>query len=249
MSSLAAAWLRADCTTVIVYRTPSKIVIGADTLYTVGFTTSSQRICKITNIGDISVAATGFVYDAQNAFDAYALARKARRHSSGIIAAARRFEQSARPGLERAMRLERQLDPATYKNENDPALSVLFAGIEDGVPIFAVISFFHSQNSSKPMAVTPHLDVCPGNACRPDGSAFFVLGDRNACCDSGRSAFFVLGQRYVPAPSGLTDDPVSAIRQFIQAKIDRFPKRVGGPIDILTISKDGEVWNQKGKCP
>ena len=173
---LALASLPARCTAVLVYRTPSKIVIGADSTAPSFSAADTGSECKITKSGAVYVSTVGFVSNPDNGFDSLVLASKAIAHSRGIVAAARRFADLSKAPLEEAMRAVRRQRRSAYETEirtMDPVMSVLFAGIEDGLPTFAIVNFFHSQNASKPMAVMTRLDFCPGNACDPGRNWIF----------------------------------------------------------------------------
>ena len=113
------------------------------------------------------------------------------------------------------------------------------------MPSFATVAFNISETSPESISVKAQLDFCPGHACPVRGSgservAFLALGASDAILRDVKDR-----------PSFRTDlqnDPVSTIRRWIELETKEAPDVVGLPIDILTISKDGATWNERGVC-
>jgi hypothetical protein len=236
------------CTTVLMYRNSTRIVVGADTLSrhenpSTGAETSSSY-CKIRKTGTIYVSMAGYT-SARSGFDAYSLASKAINHSNGVVESAKQFAKLSIGLFTDAVSYQRRHHPDSYKRNTkrggSEALSVIFMGFENFVPSFATVVFTISETSPETMSVKASLDFCPGHACPPRaGLVFRAMGvheaiERNA---QDRPSF----------PTDLQNDPASTIRRLIELETREAPDEVGLPIDILTISKDGATWNARGVC-
>ena len=237
------------CTTVLVYRDSTRIVVGADTLSHVvnpstGAETSSSH-CKIRKTGTIYVSMAGLTADLPN-FDAYRLASEAITHSNGVVESAKQFAKLSTGPFTEEVNYMRRNEPVEYKTQimggKRGALQAFFMSFENSVPSFATVALTISETSPETISVKANLDFCPGHACPPArlGLATRVLGIGDAIYKDVKDH-----------PSFLTDfqnDPVSTIRRLIELETRDAPELVGLPVDILTISKDGATWNARGMC-
>jgi len=239
------------CTTVLIYRNSTRIVVGADTLSrhedpsTGAETTSSY--CKIRKTGAIYFSMSGLV--SVSDFDAHRLAANAITHSNGVVESAKQFAKLSIGPFTDAVSYQRRHDPDSYKRNTkrggSGVLSAIFMSFENSVPSFATVAFIIAETSPETMSMKANLDFCPGHACPPagpglEGRAIITLGVSDA-----------IHRDVKDRPSFLTDlqnDPVSTIRRWIELETKEAPDVVGLPIDILTISKDGATWNARGMC-
>ena len=235
------------CTTVLIYRNSTRIVVGADTLSrhedpsTGAETTSSY--CKIRKTGAIYFSMSGLV--SVSDFDAHRLAANAITHSNGVVESAKQFAKLSMGPFTEAVDYQRRHDPGNYKAVTKRGgfdmLQVFFMGFEHSVPSFARVVFTISETSPETISVKPHLLFCPGHACPgAESEAFFSIGVHEAIdrLADDRPSF----------RTALQNDPVSTIHRLIELETKEAPDRVGLPIDILTISKDGATWNVRGMC-
>lgn len=236
------------CTTVLLYRNSTRIVVGADTLHSLT-ASSHSSYCKIRKTRAIYVSMSGLVSSSFNGFDAYRTASSAIAHSSGVAESAKEFVKLSIGPLQEAVSRERRYAPDFYERElkrgGPVALQTFFMSYENSVPSFATVIFTISELSLEKLSINAHLDFCPGHACPPadpgSGKLIFIAMGTHEAIDravGGRPTF----------PTDLQNDPVSTIRRLIEIETREVPDVVGLPIDILTISKDGATWNQRGMC-
>jgi hypothetical protein len=239
-----------------MYRSPTRIVVGADTLrHHVSPSGGSEKtsFCKIKRTGTIYVSMAGYTSDLPR-FDAYSLASRAISDSNGVAESAKQFAKLTITPFTEAVSYKRRHNPVEYKTQISKgaikgkgfgALEVFFMSFENSVPSFATVTFTISETSPETMSVKTQFDFCPGHGCPPAGSGleklvFKTIGVADAIDGSIKDR-----------PSVLTDlqnDPVSTIRRLIELETKEAPDLVGLPIDILTISKDGAKWNARGVC-
>jgi hypothetical protein len=108
------------CTTVLMYRNSTRIVVGADTLHlrmkaSNGSETSSSY-CKIRKTGTIYVSMSGLV-SARSDFDAYRLAARAVTHSNGVVESANQFAKLSIGPFTDAVSYQRRHYPNSYKRD------------------------------------------------------------------------------------------------------------------------------------
>jgi hypothetical protein len=238
------------CTTVLLYRDSTRIVVGADSLsgeLSSGASKTSS-LCKIRKTGNVYVSMAGYISATSNGFDAYRLASSAIAHSTGVAESAKQFARLSIRPFQESVSHERRYHPDLYKSETKrgaDALVIFFMSFENSVPTFASVTFTITEDSTEKVSVATHLDFCPGHGCPgattgPGNLVFLTLGVVGAIDRFvGDHAAF---------PTDLHNDPVSTIRRLIEIEIRESPDLVGLPIDILTISKDGATWSQRGMC-
>jgi len=223
-------------TTVVVIRTPQRVIIAADSLAAAN--DKHFQTCKIgTNKQfPISFAIAGSVQD-NGGFSAIDLAETAISTSPDVQSAAHKFELSTTLPFENFVRRRRRDDPAAFKKlltEPEP-LQVAFAAVEKNVPIY-VIAYFTVTVRGQAISVAAHENRCPGNGC-PSGRGADILGENGAARIQVKNPAFW---------SGL--DPLSAARKLAEIEIAEYPEIVGPPISILTIDATGTHWNDRGEC-
>ena len=85
---------------------------------------------------------------------------------------------------------------------------------------------------------------CPGLLCA-DGMGGNVLGESKAIKEYMANN---------PASFNINSGPTFLVRKFLQIEIDdqqdKVPRKVGPPIDIIKVTKDGAEWiEHKKECP
>jgi hypothetical protein len=242
-----------ESTTFIVYRTSAKIVVGADGLGLIDTPKGLAGIpfCKIRKTRSTYVVMSGFISEPRTAYSAYTVAAKAIRNSEGVVAAAQRFIKLNIGPFHRAADIMRNRNPKLYRNyvmRGPEQLTAFFIGVENSVPTLAGVHFKIAEVFDKEITVTPILHTCPGELCPPislpppakgEGIVFSEVGEHTELDDMIAHPSF---------SAHFLDDPVAAIRYGIEIEIKAHPDLVGPPISILTLSKDGETWNQQGEC-
>ena len=137
--------------------------------------------------------------------------------------------------LSKALEYLRHDNPKFFKDTFDRgervALEVVFAGVVDGIPIISLRNFtierFH------PISVSPtRRRNCPGNC--PTETQIYYVGWKDAMVN------------YATMNPGVWDvGAVPAINKLLQIQANSTPNEVGGPIDILYLTKDKAQWIQK----
>jgi phage terminase large subunit-like protein len=234
--------LRASGTTVVVYRSPTQIVVGADTLLLVskGAGFDRRRMCKIRSSRGIYFAAAGLTKNARAGYSVVSLAERACASSRNVIDAAKRFELLSLKPFETIARRYQRKSPEFYRaqiKEKPEPLQVVFMGIDRDVPTFALVTFTTSETKGL-VSVTPHIKVCPGVEC-PTGETVTILGENiNADRATHDRSFF----------RELRHDPQSMLHRLVEMEATADPSRVSAPFDILTISARGSEWDEHGYC-
>jgi|GEM_PF-757374 len=213
-------------TSIVVVRTPSEVVLGADSRATFddGKIVTYKAVCKIYQSKGIFYAIAGLTVNPITGFDpAIAISNEIDRTSAISMLV---------PAVERAMaiRLTRELEwqkrerPAMYQRyvvENDNmALSVVIAGTENGLPVFYARAF--------------KADGTILREDHPAGTFTVWIGKAKAI-----ERFVARNRNY--------DSPTEAVRTLIQLEVDDSEPSVGPPIDIVRITKDGACWIQHKK--
>jgi hypothetical protein len=251
------ATLDGRCTTVLLYRDSTRIVVGADSLshkVKASNLARSFSYCKIRKTGAVYVSMSGLVSASSNGFDAYRTASSAIAHSNGLAESAKEFARLSIAPLQEAVSHQRQYHADLYDKETkrggSVALQAFFMSYEKSVPSFAIVILTiseHSPGKDSPGKdlLTTRFDFCPGHACPPadpgsENVVFFAIGTHEAIDR-------VMAKRHAFS-TDLQNDPVSTIRRLITIETREVPGLVGLPIDILTLSRDGAAWNQRGMC-
>lgn len=223
---------RIECTTVVMYRSSSQIVVGADTFLhenTPAGSSRSGHICKIRKKKHIYLTMAGFASQTHTGYNAFNLALNAITHSTDIVSAAQQFIQIGSKPFQQALTFERSVRPKEYekwiKNRDPEALQVLFMGMERGTPTVAVVAFTISEDAHRRILVISSLHTCPGDRCPPvgpglEGLLFVGIGEHKAVDRISKEPSF---------PTELRRDPVFTIRRVIEAQIRDTPTYVTAP--------------------
>lgn len=225
-----------QATAIVASRSPTSILIGADSKAIRGGNTSDAMfVCKIEQAGQFYYAAAGLT---DNPFVGYTLStivEEAFREGKTLTDKIYRFEQLVQIPLSRAWEYVRYDNPKFFEDSFDGgdkvALEVVFAGVVDGELSLRSLNFTFEHLT--PIRVGPtHRSSCPGDC--PTGYYTYFIGSKQTMANYA-----------LMNPQIWEADPVSAINTLIQVQTNSTPNKVGGPIDILFITKDRAQWIQK----
>jgi len=230
----------AQATSIIVVRTPTVIVLGADSKRIFGSTGKSASACKIGISKNVVWAAAGMVETSGGSFSAHRMAADSIAAPGDLGTRVADFERTV------MVKLRDRLNGSTGKRrewilrrvENQPALEVVFAAFEEDVPHIYVTEFY----------------------AEPDGitGAFAIRVKRSESPSTTfpNSTIFALGRHKV-AEATIHSTPTmwatlglaGAVRHLIELEIAAGPEEVGPPIAIVKITKKGPHWISQGQCP
>ena len=229
---MCALSIQASATSIIVIRTPDKIVIAADSKRT-HRNRPPELVCKIRKVGGIYFSLTGIESPAAVEpglrIDAYSNASRAASEKQKITDIADLFADLEKQQLNRILPIMKLRAPELYRSLNGHLLDGLFVGMQDGSPTWIDVHFWEL-----PSAVHSQRNVCPGQ-CAPGG--IIVLGVRRAIVEAEHHS----GQ----FPTG---DPETLAASLVKIEIDGEPEDVGPPISELRIDRTGAHWLSRGVC-
>lgn len=232
---LLAAASGLPATTLVAVWTPERLLLGADSLVYTGTPGPAARGCKIDREGATYFALSGLVDDPSVNFHLAPLTRDAMKLTGPMDQKLAAFRQLVRPGLMRALAGVRKDSPSDYEFllAGHPVVQAIFAQVQQGSPLLAVASF----------RLDPAGDLQEYSA---------VLADQN---DTRGPRVIYAGQQgrireYLRQHTDWhTGDHAGLVRDLIQLEIDSNSGRVGGPVDLLSISANRAEWlNRKREC-
>lgn len=243
--SLAAVAPAARATTVVAVKTPTEIVIGADSKVTDTYGNAFERqACKIVPAGAVVFAYEGMARDRQTGFDVARTARAALLSRRVATAAERVGDMTG--ALASALFAElprlKRLDPDTYraKVEGRVFLKILVAAFEGNRPLLFVRHFRAAPARADIIGVTVTPDDCLAD-CVGLGAPYVTkfLGESEAI------------EGLAEETPGFWDRGVAeGVRRLVETEIAARAEYVGPPVDILRIDRSGARWVQKKPaCP
>jgi hypothetical protein len=250
MAGLTAIWLLMPrylgATAIAILRTPDEIVAAADSKQTIdvllpGFV-SSRDVCKIHKIRDhFYFAAAGYrgVVDPLTGkatdtpqggiFTVEQAVLRSHRADLSMRENVDVFQRSVASFLEKNLG-ERQRNNPEYFKRNFSILSksdVVVFGIEHEVMVVHHIQF-RAQHEPQ-VRIIATRSMCPGD-CEDPTLAPFFLGERDAM------------QMHWTERFNKNDGLPKNAEALVDAAIATNPKGVGGPIDILRITREKSSW-------
>lgn len=247
---IVVIFLAARCagTTVVLIRTPDRLVVGADSLFVKWQNITGPRAtyaCKLHKEQSIffAISGMGIVYSATS-FSAEQLVRDAISSSDSMREAAARFMHASIEPYARVAKAMRTEDPEGWHlvrqyHGTGITLLVIFFGLEHGVPTYAIVGF-RVSTGSRPR-VSADIASCPGRACEGsvNGESSLVLGESDAAYRRIGGAAQVLFSRFHNANGDLR-----TVKQLIALEASAVPHAVGGPVHIVTVDAAGEHWDE-----
>lgn len=236
---IACLVVSARATTVVVARTATEIVIGADSKVTDPYGNDlNKRACKIRQIGDLFIAIEGLQIDRQTGFSVpeistAALQLKPTASAADKVSMLMGFLVS---GLLVELSHLKTHEPETYFKKIEGGqlfLRIVVAGFEKGRPLVFVRSFRALQYNPGQIGVAVIPDDCLEN-CKGGPVVTRFLGESDAIegLPEETPDFW---------KTGLSD----GVRRLVEIEIAARSEYVGPPIDIVRISPNGAQWIQK----
>lgn len=233
-------------TTVVIIRSPTRIVIAADSKAEQWKTGKAREApptaCKIRQSGGVAFASTGLVLDPQ--FNADKLTGRYLSQSGSLEDRVKRLtSETTKQFLEVARRFQRAM-PEQYKeavaeSKTQGMLTIVFAGINRGITQIAVVVFRVTNGSlGNPVEVVPSLTFCPGILCPASAPTQSSVYGQNAAAYNA-----------IHAGGFWTTDNVADARRIIDIEIRDQPATVGPPVDVLVIDDTSMHWiSPYGSC-
>ena len=230
-------------TTIVVLKTPSEIVVGADSMgvYITGERQISNRFCKIHRIDNFFIASAGF-FDtrAGQRLNIKEVVARVARKSDSLTAAVNRSSSAIAKALSQAV-LDARADDGLYNVLVGGNVVTFFFGFEDGKPATYAhrFSVMPQREHSKVPLIDGTRDGC-GPQCVPADGNPYLMHTRSQAMDDFRSQNRGL----------LRDDPVAFVRSMVFSDIAANKHRSGPPVDILRVDQNGANWiEKKPSCP
>lgn len=230
-SSLSSA------TTIVVARSQTEIVIGADSKVTDTFGNDLNKpICKIRQAGNLFIAFEGLKENRQTGFNVLdfslrALQRKPRASASDRVNILTALLTSR---LFTELRFLKQHDQETYlrKIQGKTFLRLIVAGFEHDRPLIFVRQFRANQINEQMVVAELIADDCLANC--PGEIATRFLGETEAIDGLAEET-----------PGFWEKGLANGVRQLIQTEMGARDEYVGPPIDLLHIDARGAKWIQR----
>jgi len=228
----------ASGTTVVVARTVSEIVIGADSKVTDAYGNDlNKRACKVRQIGDLFIAIEGLEIDRQTGFSVpeiatKALASKTLAPASDKVSMLMGYLVS---GLLNELSHLKTHEPQTYFKQIEGGqlfLRIVVAGFENGRPLLFVRSFRALQYNPGQIGVAVIPDDCLDDCKGAVATRFLGESDAIEGLPEETPDFW---------KAGLAD----GVRRLVETEIGARSEYVGPPIDIVRIGAVGAQWIQK----
>jgi len=231
----------ASATTIVVARSPTEIVIGADSKLTDTYGNDLNKpVCKILPAGNLFIAFEGLRKNLQTGFNVMdvslkALQREPRASAFDRVGILTGFLTSR---LFSELLFLKQHDQETYlkKIQGQTFLRLVIAGFEQNRPLIFVRQFRAIQINAKTISVEVIADDCLAD-CRGEVVTRF-MGETEAIEGLAEET-----------PNFWRNGLTNGVRQLIQTEITARDGYVGPPIDLLRIDARGAEWIQrKAEC-
>ena len=229
-------------TTVVVLKTQSEIVAGADSmgLFVTGKKRISHRFCKIHEVHDFFIANAGF-YDtrAGQRLNIPEIVKSVTEKGDPLAVTVNRSSSAIASALSQVLSDARK-DAALYNLLVRGNVVTFFFGFEDGRPAAYVdrTVITPREHSNTPL-IESTQEKCGPLCIPPDGHPYLIY-TQSAAMDDFRSK----------NPNLLRDDPVTFVRSVILSDIAANKNRSGPPVDILRLDQSGPKWiDKKPNCP
>jgi len=223
-----------DCqaTYLVAMVEPDRIVIAADSRWTIG--NRSEVVCKIhAPRAGCAFSIAGLFHQPETGFDSIALANRTCETptppATTPTSRAYMFGQIALPELKRAIDYSRREHPLIYNREfaGKKLLSGIFAGVENNEMVIVVESIVLNRDGNLHQETT--------RISRSTGNEIFMTGI------SADAAVRLLNKH----PNWPRADLVF---HMVEAEIDENPGLLGPPIAVLEVTRLGYTWIRPGVC-
>jgi hypothetical protein len=228
--------IKVDATSIVAASASGRVLIAADSKIVHEQGRLPGTACKIIKVGNAFFAVSGFeskFYDLNPWEDAH-VASLQRRNVTEI---AKAFELRIKPKLIRTLLRMKKEDPDTYKFFKGEPLQGIFAGTENGTPIWETIDFLSTESSRGEILVDSVKMRCPGDCSAINPVNYTFLGHRRA-----------IGEGHDRSPNILEGPPEKVLALLIEIEITGESYAVRPPVSILSIDMDGPRWISPGVC-
>jgi hypothetical protein len=229
-------------TTIVVLKTQSEIVAGADSmgLFVTGKKRISYGFCKIHEVHDFFIASAG-LYDtrAGQRLNITEIVKSVTKKGDPLAVAANRSSSAIVSAFSRLLS-EARKDDALYNLLVRGNVVTFFFGFEDGRPaVYMDRTVVTPREGSSTPSIESTQEKCGPLCIPPDGHPYLIYTPSQAM-DDFRSK----------NPGLLRDDPVAFVRSVIFSDIAANKNRSGPPVDILRVDQSGPTWiDKKPDCP
>jgi hypothetical protein len=211
----------------------TSLVIGADSKQTGGGTaTGRDRLgCKIIQVNATVFASTGVGSYEGTGFNAQALFKATAKNTSSLKDISDEFNRAITEPFERAVLDIAAKYPDDFERniKNKTGLQVMMGGWEGSIPVLYTLQLF-VESSASGIRVRPSLNRVVGKT----PPALLMGGEKDAASN------------YLEKnPAFEKEEPVKVIKKLIEVEIATGNPKVGPPIDIVRITKDGIEWIQR----
>jgi hypothetical protein len=236
-----AVYNPAKATTIVVARSATEIVIGADSKVTDTYGNElNSQVCKIQQVGNLFVAFEGLLRDKATGFSVPEISVRALQLKPDASAAEKVNILTGFLTSELFVELQRvrnnSADEFHTKLEGQTFLRVVVAGFEGNRPVVFVRQFrttFIARGTGVTVIPDDCLDDCNGEVVTR------FLGETEAIEGLPEDT-----------PNFWKDGLAAGTRRLIEAEIAARSEYVGPPIDLLQINAQGAKWIQKKSgCP
>jgi hypothetical protein len=186
-------------------------------------------------------ANSGIANDPVTRFDAVRIVILASKGQETIRGQALASSRALEGAILNETRILRTADPGLYKkliSGETEFLSILFFGIENGVPTTIALELSVTPSKLGDVEVVSRWRSCPGEDC-PTGQYAYFLGRHEAI------------DQYVPGLSEghLDKTPSDMVESLVEMEVADSPTYVRHPIDILEVTRGAVRWiSRKAKC-
>lgn len=225
-------------TTIVVARTASEIVIGADSKVTDTFGDAvNRRACKIFPVGNLFIALEGLEIDRKTGFNVREISTVALqlRPAASATEKIRILMGYLVSGLLTELPYLKSHEPEAYFKKVEGGqlfLRVMVAGFENGRPLVFVRSFRALQYNPGQIGVAVIPDDCLENCQGMVVTRYLGESDAIDGLPEETPNFW---------RAGLS----AGVRTLIETEIAARSEYVGPPIDIVRINQNGAQWIQK----
>lgn len=229
-------------TAVFVLRLPGRIIVAADSRQVDGNgKILSDEICKIRKFGSGYLVVNGAVGDSGSEYDFFRIMGETADETRSLSANTEALAAVIKPLLTtEANRLKIEDEDSFRRNMQElPPLGFCVVGIVNNTPFFITKRFSVVDPLADVVTLNIQTDYCPQE--KESEKGLYLVGPAEVN-DKLHADFPALRNPNKP----LTISSVKIARLFMQRVINAGVEKVGGPIDILTLTAaDGFVWVAK----
>lgn len=221
-------------TTRVIIMEALRIIMAIDSLrHNPANYADNMQACKLVRMNDSVFSATNFVESSDYGWNVQELARQALRSEGSLESRVHVFEKLVIDKLPSVLDEIKANQPSEYSIhfDNGVVLVAAFVGVVNQRPMLYHRRFLTSSTNSR-------IDVQKIDRSTDEKPANIIDGQTNA------------NRHY--DQEGITRrlDGIEEAKMRVELEIKADPTRVGGPIDIVTVDKDGIHWiDRKPECP